>query len=110
MLTRFAHSMCHRCSPEEVRDVFDAGVVSEGQFRDDGAAIVRSANLLCRVGGTVYRWRHAVPALAGCLAYPMMPWRRLFRRGIRVSGPADASKSPSAPPQVRVMTEQLQAA
>ena len=105
MLTTLAHSVCHLCRPEEARDVFDAGVVRQDEFRDDGAAIVRSANLLCRVGGTVYRWRHAVPALAGRLAYPLMPWRRLFRRGIRASGPADAPDSPSAPPEVRVMAE-----
>ncbi len=102
--------MCHRCRPDEARDVFDAGVVREDEFRDDGPAIVRSANLLCRVGGSVYRWRHAVPALAGRLAYPLMPWRRLFRRGIRALGPADAPDSHSAQPQVWVLTEHLQAA
>ena len=94
-------SMCRTCRPEEVRDVFDAGVVSEEQFCDDGAAIMRDANLLCRIGGSVYRWRHALPALAGRLAYPMLPWRRLLRRGMPSAGPADGSNSPSASPQVQ---------
>ena len=100
-LLRADHVCSQRCRPEEVRDVFNAGVVSEWQFRDDGAAIVRSANLLCRLGGSVYRWRHAVPALAGRLAYPMLPWRRLLRRGMPSAGPAGGSNSPSASPQVR---------
>ena len=104
--TRYAQGKRRLRRPEQARDVFDGGVVSEGQFRDDGAAIVRSADLLCRVGGAVFRWRHAVPALAGRVAYPLMPWRRLFRRGIRAcQGPADGSDSPSAPSQVSGLTD-----
>ena len=91
-----------RCRPEEAREVFDAGLVREEHFRNDPAGVVRNQHLLCRVGGSVYRWRHAVPALAARVMFPVMPWRRLLRGGILVADPAD---SPSAPLEVRSGTQ-----
>ena len=84
------------CRPDEARDAFDSGIVPAERFRSDGAAIVRSPNLLCRVGGSVYRWRRAVPALVGRVVYPLMPWRRLFRGGVRMLDASGASDSPPA--------------
>ena len=87
--------------PEEARDVFQAGVVSEEHFLDNAASVLSDPHLLARIDGLVYRWRQAVPALAARVLYPTVAWERLLSGGMPIAEPFVATRQPSAPSQVK---------
>ena len=91
---------CTRRRPQEAQDLFQAGLVGEEEFRANAAAALSDPHLLCCLGGVIYRWRRAVPALTARVLYPTIPWERLLAGGVPAADPADAADQASASSQV----------
>lgn len=75
--------------------VFEAHRVSAETFERQGADIARSPNLIVRLGGELYPWSVAMPAVMGALAFGGSWQQRLAAQGPGLA----AGKADEEPPR-----------
>ncbi|KAK9822450.1 hypothetical protein WJX81_001736 [Elliptochloris bilobata] len=94
-------SLCARrlqpgMGPAEAWEVFQASRVSRAAFEEAGPVVLSSPDLVVRLGGALYPWAAAAPAIVGALAFGGR-WDSALTAGAGIPVAAPASPGADAP-------------